>query len=100
MNKISKLVLFFFLSSCTHTIDLRTSHFLTPSVSETQWGGSVGFSGAQPSKITLVDDITTNPPLRTGVKINEDTTMSDVFMFSGFGFDFNLSPYTSLEAFL
>lgn len=95
-----KFILLLFLSSCAHTIDLRTSHFLTPTVSEGQWGGSVSLSGAQPSKITLVNDITTNPPTRTGVKINDDITVSDLFMLSGFGFDLNLSPYPSLEIFI
>lgn len=86
------------LSSCTHTIEFRSSHFLTPTVSDQQWGGSINFSGATPSKVTIIDNMSSNPPTNN-VRVNEDVTASDVLLFNKLGFDLNLSVAKSLEVF-
>lgn len=87
------------LSSCTHTINFRSSHFLTPTVSDHQLGGSISFSEAGLSKLTIIDDISTNPPLANRVRLNDDVTTSDFVLFEKMGFDLNLSVIDSLEVF-
>jgi hypothetical protein len=100
LNKFLFLLSSFgFLSACSHSIDLRSAHFLTPTVSENQWDGSIALSGAKPTKVTLIDDISTTPPLRSGVKINDPSqaNVDDLFLLNAVGFDFNLSLLPSLE---
>lgn len=87
-------------SACSHTIDLRSAHFLTPMTSNEQWGGSLAVSASQPTKVTLVDNITANPPTRTGVKINEDVDPGDVLLFNYIGLDLRLAVLPGVEAVL
>lgn len=87
----------FFTLSCTHTIDIRSSHFLTPKTGDEQWSGSVSFSGSQPTKITLVDDISANPPVQDPININKNLSVSDIFIFTSMDLNFNISVYPSLE---
>lgn len=66
--------------SCSHTVDFKTSHFAVPHVNENNWGGSVSASVGAPSKITFVDDISTNPPTRNGLGINEDVDLGTLLL--------------------
>lgn len=86
------------LFSCSHSIKIRSSYFLTPTTSEKQWGGSVGIAAAKPSVITLVDDVSTNPPLRNGVKINNPNDVNAAAVLESW-LDINLSVINSLELF-
>lgn len=86
------------LFSCSHSIKIRSSYFLTPKTSEKQWGGSVGIAAAKPSVITLVDDVSTNPPLRNGVKINNPNDVNAAAVLESW-LDINLAVLNSLELF-
>jgi hypothetical protein len=66
--------------SCSHTVDFKTSHFAVPHVDEGNWGGSISTSVGAPSKITFVDDISTNPPTRNGIGINEDVDLGTLLL--------------------
>lgn len=95
----------FALSACSHTIKFRASHFVIPITSEKQWGGQVAVSGSSVTKVTLVNDYTTNPPTRTNVGINrdDDLDVDDTFFggaFSAVGLDANLSVLNSLDVYL
>lgn len=91
------LALTLLLWGCSHTIDLRSAHFLTPMTSAEQWGGSFAVSASKPTKVTLIDDIGTNPPARTGVKINQDVNAGDILLFNHIGLDLKLAVLPSLE---
>lgn len=92
----------FALSACSHTIKFRASHFAIPITSEKQWGGQVAISGSSVTKVSLVNDYTTNPPTRTDVGINRDSDLDvdETFFagaFSAVGLDANLSILNSLD---
>lgn len=86
------------LFSCSHSIKIRSSYFLTPTTSEKQWGGSAGIVTSEPSVITLVDDVNTNPPLRNGIKINDSSDVSSVLALETW-VDWKLSVFNSIELF-
>ena len=93
------------LSACSHTVKFRASHFAIPITSEKQWGGQIAISGSSVTKVTLVNDYTTNPPTRTNVWINRDSDLDvDDSLFAGafsaIGVDGNLSVLNSLDVYL
>lgn len=95
----------FALSACSHTIKFRASHFAIPITSEKQWGGQAAISGSSVTKVSVVNDYTTNPPLRTDIGINRDSDLNvdDTFFagaFSAIGLDANLSVLNSLDVYL
>lgn len=66
------------LSACSHhKIELRANHFLTPIVAEKTLSGHAHLAITSVSTITLVEDKTSNPPLRDRVRINEDDELSE-----------------------
>lgn len=87
---------FLTLSSCSHSIKIRSSYFVTPTTSENQWGGSIGIAAAKPSVITLVDDVSTNPPVRNGVRINDASDVNAVTFVDSWT-DIKLSVLKSFE---
>lgn len=92
------LILFGLLAAgCTHTINLRSSHFAVPVVSEKQWSGYFEGVGTAVTKVTLVNDLTTNPPDRTDVKINADVDAADIFMVNNISVDAGVSIFPALE---
>jgi hypothetical protein len=101
MNKIKIILLtfsVFLLFSCSHSIKIKSAYFATPITSEKQWSGSVGISVSKPSVITLVDDPSTNPPIRNGVRIN-DASDPNAVTFVDFYTDIRLSVFKSWEVF-
>lgn len=88
------------LTSCTHTINFRASHFATPVVAEQQWSGHVAGVGSGVTKITVVNDITTNPPLRNSVEINKDTDVADMLGISYLSLDASLHIWNGTEIYL
>ncbi len=97
MKRFVLLLCLCFLMGCTHTIRMRSSHFNTPITSEKLFGGHFGAVGATPTTVTLINDITTNPPLRSEVKVNEDLKVSDLLLISNIGYDFSLGIGHSVE---
>lgn len=93
------------LSACSHTIKFRASHFAIPITSEKQWGGQLAISGTSVTAVTLVNDYTSNPPVRDTVRINSSTDLDvDDALFGGafstLGLDGNLSLLNSLDLYL
>ncbi|WP_415061853.1 hypothetical protein [Bdellovibrio sp.] len=88
------------LSACSHTINFRASHFAAPVVSEKQWGGHVALVGTAVTKVTVVNDITSNPPSRNTLTINEDVDAADLLLVRNIGLDASLSLYRGLDLYL
>lgn len=85
------------LNGCTHSIEMNSAHFLTPMTNDNQWGGSIAISAGKPTKVTLVQSIGSNPPTRTGIKINDDVSGSDMTVFEYIDADLKLSVFPSVE---
>lgn len=98
-NLICIIPMLLFLSSCSHTIRLRANHFASPVVGDNQWSGHFALVGTSITKVTLVNDYTSNPPLRTNTEINKDLNTADVLFISNLGLDASLSLLKSLEIF-
>ncbi|UXR64592.1 hypothetical protein EZJ49_16130 [Bdellovibrio bacteriovorus] len=89
------------LSACSHSISLRASHFNMPVVVNEQWQGHAAIVMASETRVTLVNDINANPPLRDKVLINNDVDASDfVAGANNVGFDASLSVFKGLELYV
>lgn len=99
-NKIALLVLLasgLIVSGCTHSIEMNSAHFITPMTNDNQWGGMVALSGAKPTTVMLVEGIGSNPPVRNGVKINDDINSTELILLEYLDVDLKLSVYPSVE---
>lgn len=97
--RILLILLVLILSSCTHTLKIRSSPFLSPIVDEKSLGGHFGVVASSPTTVTVVNDITSNPPIRSEVKINEDYDVGDILLLTHVGFDLSLSLIGSVEVY-
>jgi len=88
------------LSSCNHTINLRANHFATPIVGENVWSGHFAGVATSSTSITVVNDITSNPPNRSSLVINKDINAADLFLINNIGVDVSLSVIKSLEVYV
>ncbi len=86
--------------SCTHTIDFRTSHFASPVVGDEQWSGHLAAVGSGVTKITVVNDIETNPPTRSALEVNKDVNVADLIGASNVSADFSLNVWREFDIFL
>jgi hypothetical protein len=100
MKHILLLLPLLVLSACTHTINLRANHFATPIVGDNQWSGHVAMVGTASTSVTVINDITSNPPSRTTLVINKDITAADLFLINNLGIDASLSVAKSLELYV
>ncbi|WP_374029114.1 hypothetical protein [Bdellovibrio bacteriovorus] len=87
MNILILLLSVVVLSGCGHTINFRASHFAVPMTGEEQWSGHVAPVVASATKVNVINDITSNPPLRSEVRINEDITAGDLIYVTNIGLD-------------
>lgn len=71
-----------------------------PVIAERQWGGHVAAVGTGLTKVTLINDIESNPPARTTLKVNEDVNVGDVLLINNLGLDAGLSVWQGVELFL
>lgn len=98
MKKIYLLVISLgLLCSCSHNLKFPANHFAVPVTAETQWGGHVAVGASGTTTITVVDDITSNPPNRNKVYINERTDLEDSLYVTRIMLDGALSVLPSLE---
>lgn len=88
------------LSACSHSISMRASHFNMPVVSNEQWQGHAAVVFTSDTRVTLVNDINANPPLRDKVQINSDVDAGDLFGANNIGFDASLSIFKGIEVYL
>lgn len=89
-----------FLTSCSHTIHLRASHFAVPVVANKTFSPRFDIVGTPTTKVTLVDDITTNPPTRTHIKINDDSAdIAEMLFVNQLSLDGGMSLLGGTEVF-
>lgn len=100
MKMLPFLGLSFLLVSCTHTIDFRTTHFASPVVGEKQWSGHVAAVGSGVTKVTVVNDIASNPPARNSVEINKNVSVADMMGLNNLSLDASLNVWQGLDLFL
>lgn len=88
------------LSACSHTINLRANHFASPVVADNQWGGHMAGAVTGNTTIALVNNFTSNPPIRTTVEVNKNIDATDLLMLNNIGFDASISFLPSLELYV
>lgn len=89
-----------FLAGCSHTLNFRASHFASPIVKEEQWSGHVAIVGSGVTKVTIIDDIESNPPLKNGVSLNNSVGVEDLFGVNFLGLDAGLTIFKGTEIYL
>ncbi|WP_374074759.1 hypothetical protein [Bdellovibrio bacteriovorus] len=97
MKALFGFALLVLLSGCSHTINFRASHFAVPVTGENQWSGHVAAVGTAVTKITVVNNIETNPPTRDNLKVNDDVDIGDLMMIHSVGIDASLTILKSLD---
>ncbi len=55
---------------------------------------------ASDTRVTVLDDISANPPVRTKVRINEDVDIGDTVAANNIGFDVSLTVYNGIEIYM
>jgi hypothetical protein len=97
-KKILFYAVLFFEFGCSHTIDFRAVHFITPTTGENTWDGEFsGIIASATTKVSVINDIQTNPPSRTSVDINEDYDIADLFMLHNIGTDLKVTTFKGLD---
>ena len=100
MKSLAYISLVVLLSSCSHTINFRASHFAVPITGENQWDGHVAIVGSSVTKVTVVNDTSANPPRRDSILINSDVDAGDLVAANNVGVDLSLSVLKSLDVYL
>jgi hypothetical protein len=98
-NKIFFALTAVCLCSCSHNLKFANNHFAVPVTSENQWGGHMSAAGTGIINVTVIDNISTNPPSRAKVSIDEHIDASDAFFLNNIGLSAALSPLKSLDIF-
>nr|WP_295905387.1 hypothetical protein [uncultured Bdellovibrio sp.] len=97
MKALFGFALLVLVSGCSHTINFRASHFAVPVTGENQWSGHIAGVGSAVTKITVVNDITSNPPTRSSLKVNEDVDVGDLMMINNIGVDASLTVFKATD---
>lgn len=100
MNLLIVIIMGIFLASCTHTINFRSTHFASPVAGEQQWSGHLAAVGSAVTKVTVVNDIDSNPPARTSVEVNKEVSAGDLMGLSKISFDASLSVWSGTDIFV
>jgi hypothetical protein len=100
MRNIFLISALMMLSACSHTINFRANHFAAPIVGDDQWSGHAAAAGTSTTNVTVINNYTSNPPVRTSVEVNKDIDAGDVLMVNNIGFDASLSIVKSLELYM
>lgn len=100
MKALFGFTLLVLLSGCSHTINFRASHFAIPVTGEDQWSGHVALVGASVTKVTVINDITSNPPNRSSLLINESVDAGDLMFFNNLGLDASLTVFKSIDLYM
>lgn len=87
------------LCSCSHNLKFSTNHFAVPVTAETQWGGHASIGASGTTTVAVIGDITSNPPERDKVYINQPTSyiLNDDIYTVRVGLDAALSVFPSVE---
>ena len=100
MRLVFSLLIVLFLAACSHTIEFRASHFATPVASSHPWEGQVSLVGAGNTKVSVINDITTIPPTRTQVNINQSLSASELLLVGYTGLDLSLGILPGLDLYI
>lgn len=80
------------LAGCAQTIDVRASHFAVPIVPDRSFSGHVALAAVSKTRVRLLENYQSNPPVDGVTKINEDASVSDViFPISNLSLDLRLA---------
>lgn len=86
------------LSGCAQTVDVRASHFAVPVVPDRSFSGHVNLAAVSKTRIRLVENYQSNPPVDGVTKINEDTSITDfLFPISNLSLDLRLALAAGAE---
>lgn len=67
------------LAGCAQTIDVRASHFAVPIVPDRSFSGHATLAAVSKTRVRLLENYHSTPPVDGATKINEDASVSDVF---------------------
>ncbi len=97
MKNLLLLCLVLLSVGCSHSIKIKGARFISPKVSDTQWGGYASLSLGADTRITLIDDVGDNPPTRNPVRINQDPDAGDLLGLNYIGLEAGVSPLKRTE---
>lgn len=98
MTKIYLVTLALLSLGCAQSVDLRASHFAVPITSDENWNGKLYLSSTSNTKVTVLSDYTSNPPVEGDIRINEDFDVGDLFFpIETLGLDASLHSMHGLE---
>ena len=97
-NKFLLAIAFVSLTACGHNLRFAANHFAVPVTAESQWGGHVAVGATGVTNITVIQDITTNPPNRDKVLINESWDTGTIYSHK-IDVNASLSIYDALEVY-
>ncbi|WP_291516392.1 hypothetical protein [Bdellovibrio sp. ArHS] len=100
MRLLSLFGSLFLLNGCSHSLRFRASHFAVPVTGEQPWNGHIAVAGTPTTKVTVVDNISSNPPDRSEVKINDALDVTEVLLVGYVGVDASLSVLRSVDVFV
>lgn len=87
-----------FMTGCAQTVDLRASHFAVPTVGDRSFSGHANLAAVSKTRVRLVENYQSNPPVDGEVKINEDASVSDfIFPVSNLSLDLRLALAAGAE---
>lgn len=99
LNKLLFAMGSLFLCSCSHSLKFVNNHFAVPITAENTWGGHVSATAAGVTSVTVVNDITSEPPRRDEVLINTDISADNAVVFWTLGLNGSLGLFPSVEVF-
>lgn len=99
-NKFILSIVFLVLCSCSHNLKFSANHFAVPVTAEHQWGGHAAVSVSGTTTVTVIDDISADPPNRNKVLINERSDLTGEVFVARVGLNGALSLVPSLEAYV
>ncbi|MEK2690142.1 hypothetical protein [Bdellovibrio sp. GT3] len=99
MKSFLPLLAAILFTGCTHTINFRSSHFATPIVEDNAGSGQLAVVVGSVTKVTVVNDTSSNPPVTDPTVINADVDTGDFFLFNNVGLDGRITAWKGLELF-
>lgn len=102
MKFLNIIVLLFLLNlGCASVVRLPSSTGQTPMVGGRLWGGRAGLDLSSSVPVTIINDMTANPPVRNSIDIGSDPNLiADIFginFIAGTGLDLTLGIYETVD---
>lgn len=96
-NKIVFALSCLLLSSCSHSIKFANNHFAVPVTSENTGSGHISAAATGVTEVKVLNDMTSNPPRRERVIINEGVDGKVPLLLNSLGVNGSLGIIPSLE---